>query len=78
MKTATIVTALPFIVIILVQTYGLVKWLIEDYSKVPSHLIEQRSFSDLEALEHTDPNQQMQIDIAATALAHKSSQKELS
>ena len=78
MKTATIVTALPFIVIILVQTYGLVKWLIEDYSKVPSHLIEQSSFNDLEALEHTDSNQQMQIDIAATALAHKSSQKELS
>ena len=77
MKTATIVTALPFIVIILVQTYGLVKWLIEDYSKVPSHLIEQSSFSELEALEHTDSNQQMQIDIAATPLAHKSSQKEL-
>lgn len=33
MKTATIVTALPFIVIILIQTYGLIKWLIEDYSK---------------------------------------------
>ena len=77
MKTATIVTALPVIVIIMVQTYGLVKWLIEDYSKVPSHLIEQNSFNDLEALEHTDSNQQMQIDIAATPLAHKSSQKEL-
>jgi BCCT family betaine/carnitine transporter len=54
-----------------------VKWLIEDYSKVPSHLIEQSSFSELEALEHTDSNQQMQIDIAATPLAHESSQKEL-
>ncbi|WP_410487463.1 BCCT family transporter [Acinetobacter sp. SAAs470] len=43
MKTATIVTALPFIVIILIQTYGFVKWLIEDYSKIPAHIIEQQN-----------------------------------
>jgi len=46
MKTATIVTALPFIVIILIQTYGLVKWLIQDYAKVPSHLIEQQGYDE--------------------------------
>ncbi|OTG81052.1 BCCT family transporter [Acinetobacter sp. ANC 4648] len=49
MKTATVVTALPFIVIILIQTYGLIKWLIEDYSKIPSHLIDQKNFEDYRA-----------------------------
>lgn len=37
MKAATIVTAIPFIIIILVQTYGLVKWLYQDYGRVPAH-----------------------------------------
>ncbi|MGE8531235.1 MAG: BCCT family transporter, partial [Acinetobacter guillouiae] len=78
MKTATIVTALPFIVIILIQTYGLVKWLIEDYSKVPSHLIEQMSFSELESLDQTDANKHMHIDVAIEPTADKTSQKELS
>lgn len=41
MKAATIVTALPFIVIILIQTFGLVRWLREDYAKLPAHMIEQ-------------------------------------
>jgi betaine/carnitine transporter, BCCT family len=55
MKTATIITALPFIVIILIQTYGLIKWLIEDYSKIPSHSIEQKSFEETELTsEHKD------------------------
>jgi len=57
MKTATIVTALPFIVIILIQTYGLIKWLIEDYSHIPAHMIEQQNFDDYHAntteLNHT-------------------------
>lgn len=46
MKAATVVSALPFIVIILIQTIGLVKWLIQDYSKLPSHLIEQGVISE--------------------------------
>lgn len=41
MKTATVVTALPFIIIILIQTFGLIKWLREDYAHLPSYLIEQ-------------------------------------
>jgi BCCT family betaine/carnitine transporter len=78
MKTATIVTALPFIVIILIQTYGLVKWLIEDYSKIPSHLIEQSSFNELQSLDHAEANKHMHIDVAIEPIADKASQKELS
>ncbi|AXY57388.1 BCCT family transporter [Acinetobacter chinensis] len=45
MKAATVVCALPFIVIILVQTFGLVKWLKQDYATLPSHMIEQGEIS---------------------------------
>lgn len=41
MKAAMIVTALPFIVIILVQTFGLVRWLRVDYAILPSYMIEK-------------------------------------
>lgn len=46
MKTATVVTAVPFIVIILIQTYGLIKWLREDYAHVPSHKMDEPGFFD--------------------------------
>ena len=45
MKAATVITALPFIVIIVIQTYGLVKWLKQDYGHVPAHEIEQEYMS---------------------------------
>ena len=45
MKAATVITALPFIVIILIQTYGLVKWLKQDYGHVPAHEIEKEFMS---------------------------------
>lgn len=40
MKAATILTALPFIVIILIQTYGFVKWLHQDYGHTSAQDIE--------------------------------------
>ena len=46
MKTATVVTAIPFIVIILIQTFGFVRWLREDYSALPSYLIEKGEKSE--------------------------------
>lgn len=46
MKAATIVTAIPFIVIILIQTFGFVRWLREDYADLPSYLIEKGEMSD--------------------------------
>lgn len=63
------VTAVPFIVIILIQTYGLIKWLIEDYSKIPSHLIEQKIFEEYQADndESKHSNQQVDIDIVSPA-----------
>jgi len=42
MKTAVIVTAIPFLVILLIKVVGLVRWLREDYGHVPGHLIEER------------------------------------
>ena len=42
MKTAVIVTAIPFLVVLLLKAYGLLKWLREDYGNVPGHLIEER------------------------------------
>ncbi|WP_322057103.1 BCCT family transporter [Paraburkholderia sp. J63] len=42
MKTAVIVTAIPFLVVLLLKAYGLLKWLREDYGHVPGHLIEER------------------------------------
>lgn len=46
MKAATIVTALPFIAIILIQTFGLVRWLRADYAALPSYMIEQGEKSE--------------------------------
>jgi betaine/carnitine transporter, BCCT family len=45
MKTAVIVTAIPFLVIMLVKVYGLLKWLREDYGHVPGHVIEEQGAS---------------------------------
>ncbi|XDZ52455.1 BCCT family transporter [Neisseriaceae bacterium CLB008] len=46
MKAATIITALPFIVIILIQTYGFIKWLIQDYGHASAHDIENKYAPD--------------------------------
>jgi BCCT family betaine/carnitine transporter len=67
MKTATIITALPFIVIILIQTYGLIKWLIEDYSKIPSHLIEQKSFEETESTSEYKDSRNVSIEVLKPA-----------
>lgn len=41
MKTTVVLTALPFLVILLIKTWGLVCWLKQDYANIPAHLIEQ-------------------------------------
>ena len=46
MKAATVITAVPFIAIILVQTYGLVKWLKQDYGHVPAHKIDEANAAE--------------------------------
>lgn len=40
MKTTVILTALPFLLVLLVKTYGFVRWLKQDYAAIPAHLIE--------------------------------------
>ncbi len=75
MKTATIITALPFIVVIVIQTYGLIKWLIEDYSKIPSHLIDQKNFE----AEHIVANDQIDMDVGnAIEVERKRIEREIS
>ncbi|EIL4496275.1 BCCT family transporter [Salmonella enterica] len=40
MKTTVVLTALPFLAILLVKTAGFLRWLKQDYAHVPVHLIE--------------------------------------
>lgn len=40
MKTAVVLTALPFLAILGVMLYGLFRWLLEDYGDMPAHVIE--------------------------------------
>ncbi|EAO0164604.1 BCCT family transporter [Salmonella enterica] len=40
MKTTVVLTALPFLAILLVKTAGFLRWLRQDYAHVPVHLIE--------------------------------------
>lgn len=40
MKTTVILTALPFLLVLLVKTYGFARWLKQDYAAIPAHLIE--------------------------------------
>ncbi|WP_282363465.1 BCCT family transporter [Pseudomonas sp. PS01297] len=43
LKTAVILTAIPFIFILFVKIWGLLKWLREDYAAMPASLIEEQS-----------------------------------
>ncbi|WP_319929297.1 BCCT family transporter [Xenorhabdus santafensis] len=40
MKTTVVLTALPFLVILLIKTYGFIRWIKQDYAHIPAHLIE--------------------------------------
>ncbi|MBX4562201.1 hypothetical protein CF042_23295 [Klebsiella pneumoniae] len=40
MKTTVVLTALPFLAILLIKTGGFVRWLKQDYAHVPVHQIE--------------------------------------
>ena len=46
MKTTVILTALPFLLVLLVKTYGFARWLKQDYAAIPAHLIEQRALPE--------------------------------
>ncbi|MCY1504800.1 L-carnitine/gamma-butyrobetaine antiporter [compost metagenome] len=43
MKTAVVLTAIPFLVILLTKIYGFFKWMMEDYGSMPAHLIEEEA-----------------------------------
>ncbi|MNO80187.1 putative transporter [compost metagenome] len=43
MKTAVVLTAIPFMLILLVKIYGFFKWMVQDYGKVPAYLIEEEA-----------------------------------
>ena len=40
MKTTVVLTALPFLLVLLVKTYGFALWLKQDYAAIPAHLID--------------------------------------
>lgn len=40
MKTTVVLTALPFLAILLVKVGGLIRWLKQDYADIPAHQIE--------------------------------------
>lgn len=40
MKTAVVLTAIPFLAILSVKLFGLYRWLVQDYGGIPAHLIE--------------------------------------
>jgi BCCT family betaine/carnitine transporter len=40
MKTAVVLTAIPFLAILAVKLFGLFRWLSQDYGNIPAHLIE--------------------------------------
>ncbi len=40
MKTAVVLTAIPFLVILAIKLFGLFRWLLQDYGNVPAHDIE--------------------------------------
>ncbi|PHM50775.1 BCCT family transporter [Xenorhabdus miraniensis] len=54
MKTTVVLTALPFLVILLIKTYGFIRWIKQDYAHIPAHLIDS-------------PNQQEPV-IASTSM----------
>ncbi len=43
MKTAVVLTAIPFTLILLVKVYGFFKWMLQDYGHVPAHRIEEEA-----------------------------------
>lgn len=43
MKTAVVLTAIPFMVILLIKIYGFFKWMLQDYGQVPAHRIEEEA-----------------------------------
>ncbi|AXK40114.1 BCCT family transporter [Crenobacter cavernae] len=43
MKTAVVLTAIPFMAILLVKIYGFFKWMAQDYSAMPAHIIEEQA-----------------------------------
>ena len=45
MKTAVVLTAIPFMVILLTKIYGFLKWMFEDYGAMPAYLIEEEAVS---------------------------------
>lgn len=54
MKTTVVLTALPFLVILLVKVGGFIRWLKQDYADIPAHQVEHYlPQTPVEALEKT-------------------------
>lgn len=42
MKTAVVLTAIPFLAILAIKLFGLFRWLLQDHADTPAHLIESK------------------------------------
>ena len=40
---SVVLTAIPFMAILLVKIYGFLKWMVQDYGSMPAHLIEEEA-----------------------------------
>jgi BCCT family betaine/carnitine transporter len=63
MKTAVVLTAIPFMVILLVKIYGFFKWMVQDYGQVPAYKIEEEAAR----LAGEEPARTQATPVAATA-----------
>lgn len=43
MKTAVVLTAIPFTLILIVKVYGFLRWMLQDYGHMPSYRIEEQA-----------------------------------
>lgn len=68
MKTAVVLTAIPFMLILLVKIYGFFKWMVQDYGKVPAYLIEEEA-TRLAGEDTSEPANEQRGEKVAAAVA---------
>ena len=55
MKTAVVLTAIPFLVILMTKIYGFLTWMFKDYGAMPAYLIEEESVEREQNLDYVAP-----------------------
>lgn len=55
METAVVLTAIPFLVILMTKIYGFLTWMFKDYGAMPAYLIEEESVEREQNLDYVAP-----------------------